>query len=98
MQISSLLRTGTAVSPAAEVWQHLQLQKKAQANEEGVSKVPITFTYLIPEKQENNYLSFLQALSLIDDLMQNVLKLQKDQVKLNEDLRSMKEQLNKVGE
>lgn len=32
-------RSGTSLSPAADVWQHLQLQKKVETNEGGVSKV-----------------------------------------------------------
>jgi len=34
-----ICRSGTAINPAADVWQYMQLKKQVDANEAGVTKV-----------------------------------------------------------
>ncbi|XP_076803841.1 uncharacterized protein LOC143447533 isoform X5 [Clavelina lepadiformis] len=45
-------RSGTSVSPAADVWQHLQLQKKVEANETGVTKALSLIDDLLREMRD----------------------------------------------
>ncbi|XP_039267414.2 glutamine-rich protein 2-like isoform X3 [Styela clava] len=48
-QIIGKTKSGTAISPVADIWQHMQLQKKVQSNEEGVTRANSLLDDLLKE-------------------------------------------------
>nr|XP_039267414.1 glutamine-rich protein 2-like isoform X3 [Styela clava] len=48
-QILGKTKSGTAISPVADIWQHMQLQKKVQSNEEGVTRANSLLDDLLKE-------------------------------------------------
>lgn len=101
-------KSGTSLNPAADVWQHLQLQKKVETNEEGVGRALSLIDQLMKDMQklrddQNELMNKMTDLSKevkknnMDDILSrlNSLESQQGQMKdLNSELDKLRQEFN----